>query len=260
MPKLDPSIDEYTLLCERCGYVIEGLATDGVCPECGKPIAESLPERRVGTPWQQSRGWKSLAITWWLTLTRPCRTLQIMRFDRDSSRWLAISACGIGLPLAPVFLLLTWVEARGLVFIGTRHGYRLHPSNAWIVCAHGCVGWVVISVSLAVGGLVFAWGVDEALSYYGYAIEGNPEAFDPTLSEWLVYSSFVIAGLGSLAGFLFFEWFAWLGLRRCKFANRARSLPESTSASEAGPAGEPGTGPELDPDHAVSAAAPNPVE
>ena len=34
--------------------MIEGLDTQGHCPECGKPIAESLPERRIGTPWQQS--------------------------------------------------------------------------------------------------------------------------------------------------------------------------------------------------------------
>ncbi|MEZ6318065.1 MAG: hypothetical protein R3B49_04810 [Phycisphaerales bacterium] len=56
-----PWADEYTVLCERCGYVVEGLDPAGACPECGKPIAESLPERRVGTPWQRARS------AWWDT-------------------------------------------------------------------------------------------------------------------------------------------------------------------------------------------------
>ena len=30
-----PWKDEYTLLCEKCGYVIEGLEDSKVCPECG---------------------------------------------------------------------------------------------------------------------------------------------------------------------------------------------------------------------------------
>ena len=33
--------DEYTLLCEKCGYVIEGLDTNGNCPECGTKLIES---------------------------------------------------------------------------------------------------------------------------------------------------------------------------------------------------------------------------
>lgn len=51
-----------TLLCERCGYPIEDFVREaagashadpaGNCPECGEPIAASLPARRTGSPWQ----------------------------------------------------------------------------------------------------------------------------------------------------------------------------------------------------------------
>jgi hypothetical protein len=78
-----PWTDEYTLLCEKCGYVIEGLDPSGNCPKCGKPIVESLPERRVGTPWQQSPGVGSLVRTWWMTLRHPLDLARRVQIQRD---------------------------------------------------------------------------------------------------------------------------------------------------------------------------------
>jgi len=42
------------LLCEGCGYTLNGLPTDSRCPECGKPIAESIGAHRHGSSWEQS--------------------------------------------------------------------------------------------------------------------------------------------------------------------------------------------------------------
>src|SRR5213075_1044888 len=44
MPRVAPAIPEETaLLCEKCGYMLNGIPTDSLCPECASPIAESLP-------------------------------------------------------------------------------------------------------------------------------------------------------------------------------------------------------------------------
>lgn len=36
--------------CEQCGYTLTGLTADVCCPECGNPIADSLPGNRQPTP------------------------------------------------------------------------------------------------------------------------------------------------------------------------------------------------------------------
>ena len=40
------------LLCEACGYVLNGLPPTGRCPECGKPIADSIGENRIAPSWE----------------------------------------------------------------------------------------------------------------------------------------------------------------------------------------------------------------
>jgi hypothetical protein len=40
------------LLCEQCGYVLNGLPPGSLCPECGTPSSESDPKRRHLPPWE----------------------------------------------------------------------------------------------------------------------------------------------------------------------------------------------------------------
>ncbi len=233
--------DEYTLLCERCGYVVEGLPADGACPECGKAIAESLPERRVGTPWQRRQTRSSLVHTWIVTLLKPARTLDRMRADEPAT-WLrawsflasaAIIAVGLlvflGLVLsvddgkfldgwfinavisalvAGCFIhvclyLLVFIEQYGIRMIARNRRYRLRSDTCAAICSHGCVGWVIGALLGSISLIALA------------PFEARPMAALP----WPWY---LLPVAGMLAGFLFFETFAWLGLRRLKYANRVR--------------------------------------
>jgi hypothetical protein len=49
--------EENALLCEGCGYIVSGLPRHSRCPECSKPIIESLPHTRRKPLWE--RTWAS---------------------------------------------------------------------------------------------------------------------------------------------------------------------------------------------------------
>jgi hypothetical protein len=56
MPREATIPAETDLLCENCGYVLNGLPPDSRCPECGRPVADSDPALRGPTAWEQTAG------------------------------------------------------------------------------------------------------------------------------------------------------------------------------------------------------------
>lgn len=231
-------INEYTLLCEDCGYVIEGMAQEDRCPECGTRVVESLPERRSLIPGKRdiirhpfrsfdrvtiedpdSAGRRTAVrcliagslvagafvigwLPWWFVEMDLPRAVY-------SALIATLTAVFASALLWVVLLLLTWIEMRGLRFIGARHGYRTTKAVAETVCSHASVGWVIGGAIWFLGWIAVGAGV---------------------LVDFFVPLGLLIGVVGLIAGLLIFEGLAYIGMRRCKFANRAR--PESAEAMQ----------------------------
>lgn len=255
----DDAIDDRTLLCEDCGYVVEGLPEPGVCPECGTPLAESLPERRVGSPYQQDPSPRNRLRTAVRTLRSPIALYRLVRVDARRCRQLLyrnllIAALLAWLPSAIMWITFAAVpSARGHPWspLGSSAGEQAEAD--WDL-ASLVIGVAVIGVMLTVAvlrllvlieelGLRFfgdrrRWRItrDVALTVCSHASigwvvgSGLSAAFIALGAGGSILGRRVpgtMAMLGVMAGSAFlgllvFETLAYIGMRCCRFANRPR--------------------------------------
>lgn len=257
-------LDEYTLLCERCGYIIEGLPNDNPCPECNRPIALSLPERRTGTPWQQRNAARTLVQTWWRTLRHPLLTFDTLRlyeirgfgmvvhtiFLCSVVCWIFASILEIPTIDQPHFLLVPIVVYAvfasilgAAVFIVTdlsghvlrvlwrRGERRITPDTGWHIIGVASIGWVLTyAIWLAGWSTTKIWRIiDPPLSDYELRQRVGYELFNIQLPS--------LVG-GFAAGFTVFLAYALLGFHRIKYANRVSppGQPPADPAAAAPPA------------------------
>lgn len=243
-----PKTDEFTLLCETCGYPVEGLPPEGNCPECGRAIRSSLPEARKGTPWDRGPSLRSWLVTGWMVVRRPRQTFEKVRIVGGplGSLFFCNAAVGALLAVGPLLLfirtighvqpelgitdlslavlgpvswaaltglvvLLTSIERMGLRVIGRAHGWRITPAHTASVCTYASYGWAIAGAFLG------------AVSLTPLSVEAR------TLSNllgtgWQLWS-LSLYPVAALAGLLIFETLVYIGVRRCKFANRMRPSP-----------------------------------
>lgn len=80
--------DENALLCEGCGYILQGLPENSRCPECSRPISQSLPHIRRPPAWERSS--PNSFSRWLVTTTRlifhPTPFYRLLPTRTDSSR------------------------------------------------------------------------------------------------------------------------------------------------------------------------------
>lgn len=235
-------------LCEGCGYEL-GEYGDGVCPECGRERALSDPARRVGSPWQRGEGVVGGVVgaisTVWLVLRGGGSLFELVRVDRWRGALLvpvyggmaglvvwfgiALSSMGgefrswvtlVGMVVEGVLICggLSLVEYVGLRMIGRRHGYRIGHRVAGVVVGHASAGWVGGGIVAAVGwnvGLLLPSTVRQGVYSSGVWDLGVLSYLYPTLR----YPEYLMVLLGLLVGLLWFEVLAYLGIRRCRWAN-----------------------------------------
>ena len=75
MARVAPVVPAETdILCERCGYTLNGLPESGNCPECGEPIVASIGDNlRHPAPWEVTPTWIGFVATTVAVLFRPTR-------------------------------------------------------------------------------------------------------------------------------------------------------------------------------------------
>jgi hypothetical protein len=233
----------HELLCESCGYPVDDLPRSGQCPECGRSVASSLPEARTGSPWQQRPSLRTFISTNVAALRRPGPLFEslLIEFRRGTGLLvlnLLIAAVGFVAPwygtligdptrrarlahrheyltaawviplqiliVAVLLTFLTLIEWAGVQYYARRRKQRLYAAAAWQVCAHASIGWVLSAGFTFLAFLLWS-GISDMVSGTGQ------------FGRWLLVG---VPGLGAFAGFMAFESLVYLGVRRCRFANR----------------------------------------
>ncbi|MFN7021998.1 MAG: hypothetical protein ACK4WH_11820 [Phycisphaerales bacterium] len=243
MPAIDPSIVESTLLCEDCGYVIESVGEGGVCPECGRPVADSLPSRRTGTPYQSHPGIRTWLGTLLVTIRHPVGvwgTVVIGGGTDNKLLFTTLIAAAIGVMLPPAALVsllipggivlvvlfagplsvmaitlvlywLTRIEEWGIGYFGSRRGWRLTPAVARTITAHAAVGWLAAAL------LFWPLMLLNLMYQPSKLVRPGVGAIWPLALDVL---RSVLPFLGAFIGLLMFEVLVYIGMRRCRFANQ----------------------------------------
>jgi hypothetical protein len=238
-----------TLLCERCGYVLDGLDIDApsaACPECGTAIFASLPERRPGTPWQRSPGFVGWCGATWRGLRSPgamFRRASVRATDRvllliNTLLGAGLIAGGIALALvdrvplpnarpylqtdprslqiALWLLFPLWVLLLALSEVERRGVVFFSRRRRWRVTLDiGMMAVAHAGVGWIIGGLLFA--ILARWPDTRWLLGGTA---DVALWNLMFDAHLPIAPFaGWLVGLMVFEVLVYVAVRRCRFAN-----------------------------------------
>lgn len=246
------------LLCEGCGYVVDGLGDDGACPECGKPIGESLPRERSGSAYQRRRGWGPLIRTWGATLARPRRVLAELRIDEKSGMslmWRGLTLA-IGLPIlfyiagggvmifhrlgvGDIGSFVTLVFFSGLGWLGVLvvgvvyttlavprlkliargRGVRMDNALAWTIAGQASMGLTIWPLCFS------AWGLVAVPVMIYVELTGDYMVYSAGWYRIVQVVFSVILFVGLAVSFVEFEVLLSMGTRRLRFRNRVEKAP-----------------------------------
>ncbi len=232
MPRRRPHAHD-ALLCEHCGYDLAGLTRTDNCPECGTPIAASLPEHRTGTPWQRG-GRRELRRTLVEVSRHPQRVWSVVRNDANRSMELIFFT---SLLSGAVMYPTAWVIVGPIAGLANDRGSFADALLVQVVdipvvwapsaVIGGAVVWVLTMVEIA-GIAHFGrrrrWRTDWPMARVICAhasVMWIPGGVLTGLSAGVGYivGLPVLPLIGFLLGMLLFETWVYLGFRAMRFAN-----------------------------------------
>lgn len=187
------------LRCETCGYDLAGLDEDALCPECARPLRDSLTHRRPGSPWQRDPGLGSWMSTTAALLAAPRAFWDDVRVE-DWRSWNLMNVNALAVSCMPLLAALVFGEA---------------PA--------GIVAWLMTFV-----GLFIALMITMAIVRVGRGVRGDvaqvavAHASGLLVAGALVFFALVLLRLPNLALFtlpataLSMLTFAWIGAGRLR--------------------------------------------
>ena len=147
------------LLCEGCGYTLSGLPSGGNCPECGKPIAETLAAGREPTAWEVRPTFGTLMRTAFAAGLRPRRFFRTLGVavtpeQRRRAWWFGV----MNLVVAAVgFASVGEVHSRmlGLTYFDAPLHFLGGPYMAWVAFFGLAAAGMVLGKELAARATAF---------------------------------------------------------------------------------------------------------
>lgn len=230
---------ESALLCSKCGYTLDGLPSDGRCPECGTAISETTGVRRVPPAWETVGGLKGWLFTtlgllrrpigYWASFqSRPTDAAQYRRAQRFAAWHAALAGLlfavaityharligirfgnGIWLPLlAFVVVIVTalggkWLASHLTAFESRQRGLRLPQPVVWRVLAYQSAALLPFALLAAatVGGARLL-------------VEYQPIVFAKNLHVYIG-----ILAAEAIVGGAYLFWTYWMAMRGVMYAN-----------------------------------------
>lgn len=228
----DPAFPGPDTLCEACGYALKGLQPDGHCPECGLAIDDSSPRHRHGPQWHVHPSPRTACELVLALMLRPKLFFRQMRIDGSNvpaRLFIVLVAGSIGLmgyltawglygyePLWALVesliacdsvIVLSYVEALGVVYFSRRRGWRVPMRLAERIVCYSSVGWVPAGMAMFIVIRIYANGtLDRGMSRL--------------LGVWGPWQSLGLLVLIAAAAMLGFEVLVWMGVRQARYANR----------------------------------------
>ena len=220
-------------LCEDCGYALKGLQSNGNCPECGLPIAESSPAKRTGPHWHNHPSPGSAINLIYSLATRPRHFFRTMRVDGSNTParlFLLMVALLIGLIwLCAIWtrnmssnnttwaliqtaivcdgvIVLSYIEAVGVVYFSRRRGWRVPFKLAERIVCYCSLGWIPTA-------LLMLWVLN-------LLVNGSVDRWMQRLMPaWEYWQSLALMILFFAGAMMWFEVLVWVGVRQAKYAN-----------------------------------------